>query len=106
MHCRKMHRQWTWRAMPQPQSGPDLGSWDMALRVFGNRPGPPPDASQPGGGAIVAEFGASSVPEPYAEANPKDQQVSLAEGPWHDKVLTDAIAYTKGLVTLLDSLTE
>jgi DNA repair exonuclease SbcCD ATPase subunit len=46
------------------------------------------------------------VPEPYAEANSKDHQASLAEAPWHDKVLTDAIGYTKGLVTLLDSLTE
>lgn len=30
----------------------------------------------------------------------------LTDEAWHDKVLTDAIGYTRGLVTLLDSLTE
>ena len=41
-----------------------------------------------------------------SDAPDKDQQVPLAEGPWHDQILGDAIGYTKGLVAILDSLNE
>jgi uncharacterized coiled-coil DUF342 family protein len=44
------------------------------------------------------------VPEP--DATDKDQQLPLAEGPWHDKIVGDAIGYSKGLVAILDSLSE
>ena len=43
---------------------------------------------------------------PESDAPDKDQQVPLAEGPWHDQILGDAIGYTKGLVAILDSLNE
>ena len=44
--------------------------------------------------------------EPKLEPNDKEQQPVLAEGPWNDKVLVDAIGYTRGLVSILDSLTD
>ena len=43
--------------------------------------------------------------EPILDANDK-QQHSGPDEPWHDKVLVDAIGYTKGLVAVLDSLSE
>jgi DNA repair exonuclease SbcCD ATPase subunit len=46
------------------------------------------------------------VAEAEANANDKEPQASLIQEPWHDKVLVDAIGYTKGLVAILDSLTE
>ena len=46
------------------------------------------------------------MPEPKLEPNDKEQQPILGEGPWNDKVLVDAIGYTKGLVAILDSLTD
>ena len=46
------------------------------------------------------------MPEPRLEPNDKEQQPVLGEGPWNDKVLVDAIGYTKGLVAILDSLTD
>jgi septal ring factor EnvC (AmiA/AmiB activator) len=44
------------------------------------------------------------LPEPDANANEQELRASPAQEPWHDKVLVDAISYTKGLVALLDSL--
>ncbi len=41
-----------------------------------------------------------------SDATDKEPQAPLAEAPWHDKILGDAIGYTKGLVTILDSLSE
>ncbi len=41
------------------------------------------------------------MPEPRLEPNDKEQQPVLGEEPWHDKVLIDAIGYTKGLVAVL-----
>ena len=46
------------------------------------------------------------MPEPKLDPNDKEQQPILGEGPWNDKVLVDAIGYTKGLVAILDSLTD
>ncbi len=46
------------------------------------------------------------MPDPRLEPNDKEQQPVLGEGPWNDKVLVDAIGYTKGLVAILDSLTD
>ncbi len=43
---------------------------------------------------------------PESDATDKEQQPPLIEEPWHDKVLGDAIGYTKGLVNVLDSLSE
>ncbi len=40
------------------------------------------------------------------DAPDKEQQASPAEVSWHDKILGDAIGYTRGLVRLLDSLSE
>jgi hypothetical protein len=40
------------------------------------------------------------------EPNDKEQQPILGEGLWNDKVLVDAIGYTKGLASILDSLTD
>jgi DNA repair exonuclease SbcCD ATPase subunit len=37
---------------------------------------------------------------------PAEPQHPVTEEAWHDKALADAIAYTRSLVTLLDSLTE
>ena len=44
--------------------------------------------------------------EPEASANDQDPRASQPQERSHDKVLVDAIGYTKGLVALLDSLTE
>ncbi len=46
------------------------------------------------------------MPEPEVNANDRDQQASLAQDLWQDKVLADAIGYTKGLVAILDSLSD
>jgi septal ring factor EnvC (AmiA/AmiB activator) len=46
------------------------------------------------------------VPESDANATQHEQQDSAGEALWQDKVLVDAIGYTKGLVAILDSLTE
>ncbi len=44
--------------------------------------------------------------ESEANASDQDLRASQPHEPSHDKVLVDAIGYTKGLVALLDSLTE
>ncbi len=44
--------------------------------------------------------------ESDAVAGQKEQQASVSQELWHDKVLGDAVAYTKGLVAILDSLTD
>lgn len=36
----------------------------------------------------------------------RQEPPTIGEGVWHDKVLVDAVGYTKGLVAILDSLTE
>jgi DNA repair exonuclease SbcCD ATPase subunit len=46
------------------------------------------------------------VPEPDANATKQEQKVPVGEELWQDKVLVDAIGYTKGLVAILDSLTD
>jgi predicted nucleic acid-binding Zn-ribbon protein len=46
------------------------------------------------------------VPEPEASANDQEPRAAQPNEPWHDKVLVDAIGYTKGLVAILDSLSE
>jgi peptidoglycan hydrolase CwlO-like protein len=56
------------------------------------------------GGLEYDATGERPLPEP--DATDKEQQAPLGEGPWHDKILGDAIGYTKGLVTVLDSLSE
>lgn len=43
---------------------------------------------------------------PESEATDKEQQALPVEGLWHDKILGDAIGYTKGLVNILDSLNQ
>jgi septal ring factor EnvC (AmiA/AmiB activator) len=43
---------------------------------------------------------------PESDATDNKQQAPLTQDPWHDKVLGDAIGYTKGLVAILDSLNE
>jgi hypothetical protein len=52
------------------------------------------------------DAGDLSVPEPKLEPNDKEQQPVPGEGPWNDKVLVDAVGCTKGLVAILDSLTD
>jgi len=52
------------------------------------------------------EVGSHPVSEPPANANNEEQQATVAQEPWHDKVLMDAIGYTKGLVAVLDSLSD
>ncbi len=49
----------------------------------------------------------SELPE-MSESDPsgKGRPAPPSQGDWHDQVLGDAIGYTKGLVTLLDSLNE
>ena len=44
--------------------------------------------------------------EPDANAHDQELRASPPQEPWHDKVLVDAIGYTKGLVAILDSLSE
>ena len=44
--------------------------------------------------------------EPEASANDQEPRTSQFQEPSHDEVLVDAIGYTKGLVELLDSLTQ
>jgi len=46
------------------------------------------------------------VAEPEANANNQEPRAPLPQEPWHDKVLVDTIGYTKGLVAILDSLSE
>ncbi len=43
---------------------------------------------------------------PESDATDKEQRPPLLEELWQDKILGDALGYTKGLVTVLDSLSE
>ncbi len=43
---------------------------------------------------------------PESDATPNEQQTPPTEEAWRDKILGDAMGYTKGLVTVLDSLNE
>ncbi len=44
--------------------------------------------------------------EPDANATKQEPSPSIGEGAWQDKVLVDAVGYTKGLAAILDSLTD
>src|SRR5208337_3022249 len=63
-----------------------------------------PEAAGVPARSVVRSAGEESMPESDATDNKK--QAPLTQDPWHDKVLGDAIGYTKGLVAILDSLNE